>query len=67
MFWTGFFIGFAACLAIGLIAHFVHNRRQRAAFISIFRQRSAKNSKALRVLGAIGTTSETCCITSSSR
>jgi hypothetical protein len=34
MFWTGFFIGFAACLAIGLTAHFVHDRRERAAFIA---------------------------------
>ena len=34
MFWTGFFIGFAACLAVGLAAHFVHDRRQRAAFIA---------------------------------
>ena len=34
MFWTGFFIGFAACLAIGLAAHFVHDRRQRATFIA---------------------------------
>jgi hypothetical protein len=34
MFWTGFFIGFAACLAIGLTAHFVHDRLQRAAFIA---------------------------------
>jgi hypothetical protein len=34
MFWTGFFIGFAACLAIGLTAHFVHDRRQRTAFIA---------------------------------
>jgi hypothetical protein len=34
MFWTGFFIGFAACLAIGLTAQFVHDRRQRAAFIA---------------------------------
>jgi hypothetical protein len=34
MFWTGFFIGFAACLAIGLTAHFVRDRRQRAAFIA---------------------------------
>ena len=33
-FWTGFFVGFAACLAIGLTAHFVHDRRQRAAFIA---------------------------------
>jgi hypothetical protein len=29
-----FFIGFAACLAIGLIAHFVHDRHQRMAFIA---------------------------------
>ena len=34
MFWAGFFIGFAACLAIGLTAFFVHDRRQRAAFIA---------------------------------
>jgi len=34
MFWTGFFIGFAACLAIGLTAHFIHARRQRSAFIA---------------------------------
>ena len=34
MFWTGFFVGFAACLAIGLTAHLVHDRRQRAAFIA---------------------------------
>jgi hypothetical protein len=32
MFGTGFFVGFAACLAIGLAARFVHDRRQRAAF-----------------------------------
>jgi hypothetical protein len=34
MFWTGFFIGFAACLAIGLTTHFAHDQRQRAAFIA---------------------------------
>jgi hypothetical protein len=34
MFWTGFFIGFAACLAIGLTVHLVRDRRQRAAFVS---------------------------------
>ena len=34
MFWTGFLIGFAACLAIGLAAHVVRFRRQRAAFIA---------------------------------
>jgi hypothetical protein len=34
MFWTGFFIGFAACPAIVLTAHFVHDRRQRTAFIA---------------------------------
>jgi hypothetical protein len=34
MFSTGFFIGFAACLAIGLTVHLVRDRRQRAAFIS---------------------------------
>ena len=37
MFWTGFFIGFAACLAIGLTAQFVHNRRQRACQRERFR------------------------------
>ena len=34
MFWTGFFIGLAACLAIGLAAHVVYYRRQRAVFIA---------------------------------
>jgi hypothetical protein len=34
MFWTGFFIGFAACLAIALTGHVVHDRRQRAAFVA---------------------------------
>jgi len=34
MFWTGFFVGFAACLAIGLAAHLAHDRRQRAALIA---------------------------------
>jgi hypothetical protein len=34
MFWTGFAIGFAVCLAIGLTAHFVRERRQRSAFIA---------------------------------
>jgi len=31
---NSYFIGFAACLAIGLTAHVVHYRRQRAAFIA---------------------------------
>jgi hypothetical protein len=34
MFWTGFFIGFATCLAVGLTAYFIHDRRQRWAFIA---------------------------------
>ena len=34
MFWTGSFFGFAACLAIAVTAHFVHERRQRSAFIA---------------------------------
>jgi hypothetical protein len=34
MFWTGFLMGFAACLAIGLILLIVHDRRQRAAFMA---------------------------------
>lgn len=32
MFWTGLFVGFAACLAIWLTLRLVHDRRQRAAF-----------------------------------
>jgi hypothetical protein len=34
MFWTGFVIGFAACFATGLAAYFVHDHRQRSAFIA---------------------------------
>jgi hypothetical protein len=34
MFWTGFFIGFAACIATVLAGYVVHDRRQRAAFIA---------------------------------
>ena len=34
MYWTVFFIGFAACLAIGFTVSFVHNRRQRAEFVA---------------------------------
>lgn len=34
MFWTGFLIGFAVCLATGLIGHFIYDRRQRSAFIA---------------------------------
>ena len=34
MFWTVIFVGFAACLAIALTWHFIHERRQRAAFIA---------------------------------
>jgi hypothetical protein len=34
MYWTVFFVSFAACLAIGFIVSFVHDRRQRAAFIA---------------------------------
>jgi hypothetical protein len=33
MFWTGFAIGIAVCLAIGLAAHCVREWRQRSAFI----------------------------------
>jgi hypothetical protein len=33
-YWTVFSIGFAACLAIGFLVSFVHDRRQRAAFIA---------------------------------
>lgn len=34
MFWTGVFIGFAACLATGLTWHFIYDRRQRSAFVT---------------------------------
>jgi hypothetical protein len=34
MYWTVFFIGFAACLGIGFIVSFIHDRRQRAAFVA---------------------------------
>ena len=34
MSWTSVFIGLAASLAIGLGAHLIHDRRQRAAFLS---------------------------------
>ena len=34
MYWTVFFIVFAACLAIGFTVSFVYNRRQRAEFVA---------------------------------
>lgn len=34
MSWTSVFIGLAASLAIGLGAHLIHDRRQRAAFLA---------------------------------
>lgn len=34
MLWPGTFIGLATCLAIALAVHFVHDRRQRSAFIA---------------------------------
>jgi hypothetical protein len=34
MFWTGFAYGFAACLAVGLTARFMHEWIQRSAFIA---------------------------------
>jgi hypothetical protein len=34
MFWTGVFVGLAACLAIRLMVHFVHDRRRRSAFVA---------------------------------
>ena len=34
MYWTVFFMCFAACLGIGFIASLVHDRRQRAAFVA---------------------------------
>jgi hypothetical protein len=58
MFWTGFFIGFAACLAIGLTAHFVHDRRQRAAFIASLSPAERESRRS----GATGTNFGTYCI-----
>jgi hypothetical protein len=34
MFWTGSFVGFASCLAIGLTMLVVHDRRQRSAIVA---------------------------------
>ena len=34
MYWTVFFIGFAACLAVGFTVSFVHERRKRAEFVA---------------------------------
>ena len=34
MFWTGFAYGFAACLAVGLAARFMHEWIERTAFIA---------------------------------
>jgi hypothetical protein len=48
MFRTGFFIGFAACLAIGLTAHFIHDRRQRAAFIASLSAAERERLRGLR-------------------
>jgi hypothetical protein len=39
MFWAGFAISIAVCLAIGLTARFVRERRQRSAFIASLRPR----------------------------
>lgn len=63
MFWTGFFIGFAACLAIGLTAHFIHDRVSDRRSLPVFRLRIVKDSGALRRSRATGTPSATYCIT----
>ena len=34
MSWTVIFLGFAACLATALTGYFIHERRQRAAFVA---------------------------------
>jgi hypothetical protein len=34
MFWTGLFVGFAACLFIGLGCRFIYDWRQRMAFLA---------------------------------
>jgi hypothetical protein len=34
MFWSGVFVGYAACLAMGLAMRFFYDRQQRAAFIA---------------------------------
>ena len=67
MFWTGVFFGFAACLAIALTAHFVHERRQRSAFIaSLTSPEREELLRALRQSRATGTSFVTYCTTISS-
>ena len=34
MFWTGFAVGSAVCLAILLAVHFIRERRERSAFVA---------------------------------
>jgi hypothetical protein len=65
MFWTGFFVGFAACLAIGLTAHFIHERRQRAAFIASLSPAERERLRGFETVKATGTNFATYCIISS--
>jgi hypothetical protein len=65
MFWTGFFVGFAACLAIGLTAHFIHDRRQRAAFIASLSPAERERFRGFEKVRATGTNFATYCIISS--
>jgi hypothetical protein len=62
MFWTGIFIGFAACLAIALAVHFVHDRHRGRRSLPIFRPLSVRGSRALRRSRATGTNFGTYCI-----
>jgi hypothetical protein len=62
MFWTGFFIGFAACLAIGLTAISSTIGVNARHSLPVFRPRSVKDSGALRRSGATGTNFGTYCI-----
>jgi hypothetical protein len=47
MSWTVIFLGFAACLATALTGYFIHERRQRAAFIATPYARRARKTEGL--------------------
>ena len=61
MFWAPFLSGFAACLAIGLTAHFVREWRQRSAFIASLSPAEREKLRDLKHLRATGTRSGNCC------
>ncbi len=56
MFWTGFFVGFAACLIFVLAGHFLHERRRRAEFIANLtpaERESLKTTKIMSILSRV--------------